>query len=89
MIVHFSAIKVSVDIKELVDDFVIFYIAGQETTSNLLTFAFVLTLLHLKSWRGNFHINSIHTSDTCIILVHTCRVQSEVDEVLGIKGCQY
>ena len=39
------------------------------------------------SWRGNFHTNSIiYTPDTCIILVHTYRVQSEVDEVLGIKG---
>ena len=34
------------DIEELVDDFVTFYIAGQETTSNLLSFALVLTLLH-------------------------------------------
>ena len=41
------------DIEELVDDFVTFYIAGQETTSNLLTFALVLTLLHpnvLERW---------------------------------------
>ena len=34
------------DIEELVDDFVTFYIAGQETTSNVLSFALVLTLLH-------------------------------------------
>ena len=41
-----SATRESVDIEELVDDFVTFYIAGQETTSNLLSFALVLTLLH-------------------------------------------
>ena len=41
-----SATKESVDIEELVDDFVTFYIAGQETTASMLTFALVLTLLH-------------------------------------------
>lgn len=39
-----SAMRESVDIEELVDDFATFYIAGQETTSNLLTFSLVLTL---------------------------------------------
>ena len=39
-----SAMRKSVDIEELVDDFATFYIAGQETTSNLLTFSLVLTL---------------------------------------------
>ena len=34
------------DIEELVDDFVTFYVAGQETTANLLTFALVLSHLH-------------------------------------------
>lgn len=41
-----SATKESVGIEELVDDFVTFYIAGQETTSSMLTFALVQTLLH-------------------------------------------
>ena len=36
----------NVDIEELVDDFVTFYIAGQESTASMLTFALVLTLLH-------------------------------------------
>ena len=40
------ATRESVDIEELVDDFVTFYVAGQETTSNMLTFALVLTLQH-------------------------------------------
>ena len=47
------ATKESVDIEELVDDFVTFYIAGQETTASMLTFALVLTLLHphvLERW---------------------------------------
>ena len=34
------------DIEELVDDFVAFYVAGQETTQNLLAFALALTLLN-------------------------------------------
>ncbi|KAL5497025.1 hypothetical protein EMCRGX_G013418 [Ephydatia muelleri] len=34
------------DIETLVDDFVTFYIAGQETTANTLSFAVVLTCLH-------------------------------------------
>ena len=41
-----SATKDSVDIEVLVDDFVTFYVAGQETTSNLLSFALILTLQH-------------------------------------------
>ena len=41
-----SATKESVDIEDLVDDFVTFYIAGQETTASMFTFALVLTLLH-------------------------------------------
>ena len=40
------ATRESADIEELVDDFVTFYAAGQETSSNLLCFALVLTLLH-------------------------------------------
>ena len=32
------------DIEELVDDFVIFYIAGQEMTAGLISFALILTL---------------------------------------------
>ena len=36
----------TVDIEELVDDFVTFYTAGQESTSSLLTFTLALTLLH-------------------------------------------
>ena len=43
-VVNSSAMRESVDIEELVDDFATFYIAGQETTSNLLTFSLVLTL---------------------------------------------
>ena len=31
---------------ELVDDFVTFYLAGQETTSNLLSFSIVLLQQH-------------------------------------------
>lgn len=41
-----TATKESVDIEELVDDFVTFYIGGQESTASMLTFALVLTLLH-------------------------------------------
>ena len=33
------------DIEELVDDFVGFYLGGQDTTQNLLAFAIILTLL--------------------------------------------
>ena len=40
------ATKDSVDIEVLVDDFVTFYVAGQEITSNLLSFALILTLQH-------------------------------------------
>ena len=43
---YLLATRESVDIEELVDDFVTFYIAGQETTSNWLTITLVLTLLH-------------------------------------------
>ena len=32
------------DIEELVDDFVVFYIAGQKMTADLLSFALILTL---------------------------------------------
>ena len=40
------ATEKNVELEELVDDFVTFYIAGQEITSSLLTFALVLTLQH-------------------------------------------
>ena len=43
---HHLATEMSVDIKELVDDFVTFYTAGQEITGSVLTFALVLTLQH-------------------------------------------
>lgn len=46
LIFDYIATKDGVDIEELVDDFVTFYIAGQETTSNLLSFALILTLQH-------------------------------------------
>ncbi|XP_064406489.1 cholesterol 24-hydroxylase-like [Halichondria panicea] len=36
----------TVDIEELVDDFVTYYIAGQETTSNLLSFAVAMVHTH-------------------------------------------
>ena len=39
------ATRESVDIEELVDDFVTFYVGGQDTTQNLLTFSLALTLL--------------------------------------------
>jgi cytochrome P450 len=35
-----------VDIEDLVDDFISFFIGGQDSTQSLLTFAVVLTLLH-------------------------------------------
>ena len=41
-----SVTKESVDIEDLVDDFITFYMAGQDSTQSLLTFALVLTLLH-------------------------------------------
>ena len=41
-----SVTKESVDIEDLVDDFVAFYFGGQDSTLSLLTFALVLTLLH-------------------------------------------
>ena len=43
---HTLATEMSVDIEELVDDFVTFYVAGQEITASVLTFALVLTLQH-------------------------------------------
>ena len=49
------------DIEELVDDFVTFYVAGQETTSNLLSFALVLTLQHphvLERYQNGIHIQT-------------------------------
>lgn len=45
-ILQMASTKESVDIEELVDDFVTFYVAGQETTANLLSFALILTLQH-------------------------------------------
>ena len=54
-----TATKESVDIEELVDDFVTFYVAGQETTANLLSFALILTLQHpevlerYEHWKNN------------------------------------
>jgi cytochrome P450 len=36
----------SVDIEDLVDDFITLYTGGQDTSMSLLTFALVLTLLH-------------------------------------------
>jgi cytochrome P450 len=41
-----SATEKSVEIEELVDDFVTFFTAGQEITASMLTFALVLTLQH-------------------------------------------
>ena len=38
--------KENIDIEELIDDFVAFYTAGQETTSNLLSFSLVLLQQH-------------------------------------------
>ena len=42
--VNFTATSEGVNIEELVDDFVTFYVAGQETTSSLLSFALIFTL---------------------------------------------
>ena len=36
----------NIEMAELVDEFVTFYVAGQETTSNLLSFSLVLLLQH-------------------------------------------
>ena len=47
-----SATEKSVEIEELVDDFVTFYTAGQEITSSVLTFALVLTLQHPNILEG-------------------------------------
>lgn len=44
--IYYIATKDGVHIEDLVDDFVTFYIAGQETTANLLAFALTLTLQH-------------------------------------------
>ena len=71
------------DIEELVDDFVTFYVGGQDTTQNLLTFALALTLLD-----QNVHERYIHNSAAFIltyVVLCSCRVQAEVDEVLGNK----
>ena len=43
---HEIATKESVDIEDLVDDFITFYFGGQDSTISLLTLALVLTLLH-------------------------------------------
>ncbi|XP_064405692.1 cholesterol 24-hydroxylase-like [Halichondria panicea] len=45
-ILQVASTKESVDIEDLVDDFVTFYIAGQETTGNLLSIATVLIHQH-------------------------------------------
>ncbi|XP_064405688.1 cholesterol 24-hydroxylase-like isoform X2 [Halichondria panicea] len=45
-ILQVASTKESVDIEDLVDDFVTFYVAGQETTGNLLSFAVVLLNQH-------------------------------------------
>lgn len=45
-LILFAATVENVDIEELVDDFVTFYIGGQESTASMLTFALALTLLH-------------------------------------------
>ena len=57
--VHNPATRESVDIEELVDDFVTFYIAGQETTSNMLTFSLVLTLQNPSVLER--YVTAIHT----------------------------
>ena len=41
---YFTGTSEGVNIEELVDDFVTFYVAGQETTSSLLSFALIFTL---------------------------------------------
>ena len=83
-----SATVETVDIEELVDDFVIFFAGGQATVSSMLTFALVLTLLHPNVLERYITLNYEH-DNTIIMEFTSCmcmyRVQSEVDEVLGMK----
>ena len=66
--------------EELIDDFVTFYVAGQETTGNLLAFSIVLLQQHpdvLHRW-------VTHTvCDNETTPVH--RVMEEIEEVVGDK----
>ena len=45
MLVYLETDK-NIEIEELIDDFVTFYVAGQETTGNLLSFCIVLLQQH-------------------------------------------
>ena len=76
------ATKESVDIEELVDDFVTFYIAGQETTASMLTFALVLTLLHphvLERW--------VFISCAIIIIIIYNRCNNHIDKLqTSVRG---
>ena len=46
IIVIIAATKESVDIEDLIDDFITFFFGGQDSTLSMITFALVLTLLH-------------------------------------------
>ena len=43
---NISANKENVDIEDLIDDFITFYFGGQDSTTSMIIFALVLTLLH-------------------------------------------
>ena len=75
----------SVDIEELIDDFVTFYIAGQETTASMLTFALVLTLLHPHVLERCVFIPCAIIMIDVLITSINYRLQSEVDEILSDK----
>ena len=45
MLVYLETDK-NIEIEELIDDFVTFYVAGQDTTGNLLSFSLVLLQQH-------------------------------------------
>ena len=68
---NFIATSEGVNIEELVDDFVTFYVAGQETTSSLLSFALILTLQnpHVLERYNNLsyftHVVSVHNTQPC------------------------
>ena len=84
-----AATKDSVDIEVLVDDFVTFYVAGQETTSNLLSFALILTLQHphvlercqTRTLDCHYPFYYCHSS----LHVYNNRLEAEVSEVIGSK----
>ena len=60
------------NIEELVDDFVTFYVAGQETTSSLLSFALIFTLQNPHVLERYGYTCTVHMECTAGLII--CRV---------------